>query len=545
MSKRSHIFAEVCKDYSLVFRDQRDQTIERKLPTPAPEEILHNLNNFITKWVSYKNSSGARVISKSVEKELKNIECHVRKGCLSHIPPGCGTTRNERLHRELKKTTVTNRIGVDLARTCVERTLFNSNRKRDANLPSIGDMLMNSRKKILLTGVPQSSRALDETNNKVHEINFHAMTNATEDKKINLKTISIENISHIQTRLTSLIDSNDESSTCSDGENVQNSLKPDDENFVILRDALQWWKMSKIVEEKTGPKLFNFKKIVTYVRPLKTKALMENETVAGEKTKSDRKRLTELASTWGFDIVEVTGDGNCLFTAVAMQLQQMMSLNAHNESLLMSHLAEQMGIDTSTSINDIGSILRSKVVQELKGERVDFYQSFLPSDVNFFSEADRFIQSGTFSGPLGDLIPLAIANVQVQLHQRIRYLYERMQLLWMVPRRDKRCRTPRKRSQKYRHTVKAKRSRLSLEENDEKIKDPGLNELEFFVMHAIIQHANSKKDVKNDNSHFCDMFSKIVKVVNSFAFLMVLPIFHHSLQVLYDEKRKYDKLRKR
>ena len=78
-----------------------------------------------------------------------------------------------------------------------------------------------------------------------------------------------------------------------------------------------------------------------------------------------------------------------------------------------------------------------------------------------------------------------------------------------------------------------------------KIKDPGLNELEFFVMHAITQHANSKKDVKNENSQFCDMFSKIVKVVNSFALLIVLPIIHHSLQVLYDEKRKYDKLRKR
>ena len=52
-----------------------------------------------------------------------------------------------------------------------------------------------------------------------------------------------------------------------------------------------------------------------------------------------------------------------------------MSLNAllGNESLLMSHLAEQVGIDTSTSINDIGSILTSKVVQELKRERVDFY----------------------------------------------------------------------------------------------------------------------------------------------------------------------------
>ena len=144
---------------------------------------------------------------------------------------------------------------------------------------------------------------------------------------------------------------------------MENSLKTDVENFVILRNALQWWKMSKIVEEKTGPKLFNFKKIVTYVRPLKTKALMENETVAEDRTKSERKRLTELASTWGFDI----------FMVVAMQLQQMVSLNAHNESLFMSHLAEQVGRDTSTSINDIGSILTIKVVQELKGEGVDFY----------------------------------------------------------------------------------------------------------------------------------------------------------------------------
>ena len=88
--------------------------------------------------------------------------------------------------------------------------------------------------------------------------------------------------------------------------------------------------------------------------------------------------------------------------------------------------------------------------------------------------------------------------------------------------------------------MKAKRSRLSLRENDEKIKDPLLSELELFAMHTMTQYVPTQ----NENSHFCDMFSKIVKVVNSFAFLMVLPIFHHSLQVLYDEKRKYDKLRK-
>ena len=53
------------------------------------------------------------------------------------------------------------------------------------------------------------------------------------------------------------------------------------------------------MRKKRGPKLFQFKKIITYVRPLKTKALMENETVAGDPTKSERKRLTELKPRLG------------------------------------------------------------------------------------------------------------------------------------------------------------------------------------------------------------------------------------------------------
>lgn len=412
VSKRSHIFQELCKDYSLVFRDQRDQASERKLPTPPPEEILRNLNNFISKWVSVKNSSDScAIINKSIEKELKNIECHIRKGCLSDIPPGCGTTRNERLHRELKKTTVTNRIGVDLARTRIERTLFNANRKRDETLPSIDHMLIGNAKTTVRTKIQERGRT-NNTSNKDEEKQVFQIENTTERKVINLKRITVGNISEIQTRLTTLIDrSSDES--LSDEEDAENLLNTDFQNLVILRDALQWWKMSKIVEEKLGTKLFNFKKLITYVRPLKMRASPEIDTVHNEAaTTNERKRLTELASTWGFGIVEVTGDGNCLFTAVATQLQQMLSLNARDKpSLLMSHLKEQVGIDVSSSVSYISSILRRQVVQELKGERVEYYQSFLPSEVNIISEADRFRQSGTFSGPLGDLIPLAIANV--------------------------------------------------------------------------------------------------------------------------------------
>ena len=71
--------AGICRHYSLVFRDQRDQGKERKLPTPAPEELLPNLYNFLTKWGSANDASGSNVINTKVKKEIINIECHIRK----------------------------------------------------------------------------------------------------------------------------------------------------------------------------------------------------------------------------------------------------------------------------------------------------------------------------------------------------------------------------------------------------------------------------------------------------------------------------------
>lgn len=40
---------------------------------------------------------------------------HVRKGCLSHIPPTGGTSRNEGIHRGLIKSLKKSRIGIQFA----------------------------------------------------------------------------------------------------------------------------------------------------------------------------------------------------------------------------------------------------------------------------------------------------------------------------------------------------------------------------------------------------------------------------------------------
>ena len=50
-------------------------------------------------------------------REIEHLRLHLQKGCLSDIPPGCGTERNEQLHRLLKRSLITGatRISVERA----------------------------------------------------------------------------------------------------------------------------------------------------------------------------------------------------------------------------------------------------------------------------------------------------------------------------------------------------------------------------------------------------------------------------------------------
>ena len=306
----------------------------------------------------------------------------------------------------------------------------------------------------------------------------------------------------------------------------------------------------------------------------------ENTTEYVDVLNSECLRIVDVASSWGFDVVDVVDDGNLrsFYSSGNLQLKQIMSQNDPH-SMLVAHVKEHIGLEQCFSINDVDRILRRKVVEEFKGERV----GYLPDGVSILSEADRFGQSGTFSGPVGDLIPFAIANiiqlpifvlnpsylylfpfvmisleVLVPAFDAVYLAYNRcgpghydvlkmsqpkeeqvtrdtdinlqtpenitMSFIWLVKEKirmarnykgtckcinefgtcmgtcnccgtcqgkqrggndgyhsqDKMCRTPRKLKITKRNAVKAKRSNLSTEENNEEIKDPGFNELEFF-----------------------------------------------------------------
>ena len=71
-----------------------------------------------------------------------------------------------------------------------------------------------------------------------------------------------------------------------------------------------------------------------------------------------------------------------------------------------------LGISPNQSMASIAAVLRQRIVDEWQGPFVDEYQQFFhDSEFDVYTEAENFRQSGEFSHPLGDVMPLAMAKI--------------------------------------------------------------------------------------------------------------------------------------
>ncbi|CAB4030423.1 Hypothetical predicted protein [Paramuricea clavata] len=147
--KRSKYSSDMAKEYGLVFRQPVDIGKERSSPSPPADVILRNLQKFCLKWESIQSAAGTNVLTKEMLKEIRNIKVHINKGCLSDIPVGCGTNRNERLHRDLKKIVATNRIGLPLLYTKMFRMLYRLAQEKEKEIPSIHEIKAPLQKEML------------------------------------------------------------------------------------------------------------------------------------------------------------------------------------------------------------------------------------------------------------------------------------------------------------------------------------------------------------------------------------------------------------
>lgn len=129
-SRQNALYNDVTKDFVQIFREDNDQGETRLNKTPNKEKIERNLNSFIERWSNIPHSPLTNVTFT----EIANLRQHVQKGCLSDIPPGCGTERNEGLHRLLNRSLISGatRISVELAIALLTILFYHHNKKISA-----------------------------------------------------------------------------------------------------------------------------------------------------------------------------------------------------------------------------------------------------------------------------------------------------------------------------------------------------------------------------------------------------------------------------
>lgn len=112
LRKKNPLVQKCMHDLRLVFREDGDSEQKRVSATPAPEVILAKLDKFIDNWRDVKDHNSMRVFTADSIAATERLKRHITAGCVSNIPPGGGTSKNERFHHHINSLFNRSRIGI-------------------------------------------------------------------------------------------------------------------------------------------------------------------------------------------------------------------------------------------------------------------------------------------------------------------------------------------------------------------------------------------------------------------------------------------------
>lgn len=384
MPKR-HPFHVACSaDFSKVFRRVDDSGPIRKKPTPTSEEILKNLNQFEAKWKTVTFEERPILTVKALE-EIRKLRKHISKGCLSDIPVGCGSERNENLHKWLRKAVHRNRLSVVLAVALFTTYFYAWNEKRlngsDAVIPPID---------CLIEQVFDSSTCNRESFGVAH-------SSIASDQ--NLPRVLLE---HYEQDPFSIDIANLEP-----GDHEAFDLETDnlskEELLSILNQTVILYIQYQDLKERGLLSVFNPR----FLHLMHQQVMFAFDTLhcKAENFDANVNKLNPLISGLGFEILSVPRDGDCLFTSVLLQLDQLLP---HVDNKELNDHVQMLGLNDKTLPQKV-KLLRGKLVDEWLSNR-DEYQKFLV-DTDLEEKAVEFKSNGVFTGELGNMMLLGVSNV--------------------------------------------------------------------------------------------------------------------------------------
>lgn len=347
------------KDVKLLFRNPRDKGQQRTLPTPTVDILLKNFEFFITKWKDAQVADGQHILNDQVLKELKSLKVHISRGCLSDINLGCGTNRNENLHRSINPFFSRCRMGIPLALALLTVLFHRHNQKLSSGT---GASIISARARC------------------PHGYNFFGEDNAcfgiikkTENTDIDswIFGSQIQSIPQLPT-----------------GEIAEFMVGPELDDIVtsqdiitLLETSVNLVELAKTLQKQTRSSTALNQKMIPFMSSVS--CLFESVNVSNDDTQEHYKRLVDIINSWGFRLHPVEGDGNCCFCALAMSI-----IFQQNEILtLVPTLLSDLNIEANISVDELACELRRIAVEEWCNAPEE-YQGFIGDVFNVKEEAN-------------------------------------------------------------------------------------------------------------------------------------------------------------
>ena len=380
MSKKHLLFFTCMNDFKMIFRKPSDIGQKRTMSTPTSEQILVNIENFVTKWKNAEHN-GHKILNEKVMEQIYSLQVHIRHGCLSDIEPGGGTNYNEALHRYINPHfSHAGRIGLPLAYAILTILLYKHNCKK----------------------LPKASKSL-------------SATLATKCKPAQMVSGSFGIVGRdgygprdqwMRIKIDDLITKGDDSESLlyftGDGDDCFTISITDIHR--IVKNAQYSTDVAKHMQQISDHSQTFSYRMMPFMSGVPSMYFHSLDNNTNQSCMTHEKRLTGVLDAWNMCKHEIEGDGNCCFTAVAFGLiTNSTNLTYENKQFLLS-----CGIDPSMDVQAIATQLRHLAVAEWT-ENYCYYQDFVPG-VDIQQEASKFLSSGFYYGDLADTMILALSN---------------------------------------------------------------------------------------------------------------------------------------
>ena len=378
--KRHPYYAECLKSIQLVFRDKSDRGPVRTMATPSPHILRQQLIEFETTWerITY---NGRAVISPATKKEIRCLMVHIDNGCLSGIPRGCGTNRNERLHKDINSHMTNSRYGVELGYALLTSLFFTHNERISAGIEQ---------------RFPAPIVAYSEysTEGEVERFGFASVSPGSEnphETQASISKVEMVKLEYKEVQQTlnnwEIENLNEEQLLGSANTELEFTI---DEAVYVMRQAVSAFYVSIALHRMSenvdfSPRNLFFTSFMAIIEGLRERYQSELQ--------SDQ--IESLLTSWNLKRIAVAGDGNCLFTSIAFGLVQRIQSGDNVATEILCGL----GVPESNiqDINYIQNLLRVRMVDEWNANP-DNYQGFVTTDITTLTH--EYLQSGHYSGSM-------------------------------------------------------------------------------------------------------------------------------------------------